>query len=163
VTWSPIQILPEYVNTTTYHAGDRVVYNNSNYTAIATTLGNLPSNASYWILSNAFTPGQVVNISGVVPNIYNGNVTVTGCTKNSFTFASSLTASTTRIGIVTTIPAIVNWINNADQIVVWTNDYNGQPTIFDQNSLQFVAPVDMYSHTNEYDKYLVFPKRNILE
>ena len=39
----------------------------------------------------------------------------------------------------------------------------GTPTVFDYNSLQFTAPVDMYSNTNEYDKYLVFPKRNILE
>jgi len=30
--------------------------------------------------------------------------------------------------------------------------------------MQFTAPVDMYSsnNTTEYDKYLVFPKRNIL-
>ena len=39
----------------------------------------------------------------------------------------------------------------------------GQSTVFDYNSLQFIAPVDMYSNTTEYDKYLVFPKRNILE
>ena len=39
----------------------------------------------------------------------------------------------------------------------------GTPTVFDGNSLEFTAPVDMYSNTNEYDKYLVFPKRNILE
>ena len=38
----------------------------------------------------------------------------------------------------------------------------GQATIFDYNSLQFTAPVDMYTNTNEYDKYLVFPKRTIL-
>jgi hypothetical protein len=37
-----------------------------------------------------------------------------------------------------------------------------QPTVFDGNSLQFIAPVDMYSNTQAYDKYLVFPKRNIL-
>jgi hypothetical protein len=36
-------------------------------------------------------------------------------------------------------------------------------TIFDGGSLQFIAPVDMYSNTQAYDKYLVFPKRNILE
>jgi len=40
---------------------------------------------------------------------------------------------------------------------------NGQVTIFDGNSVQFIAPVDMYSNTQEYDKYVVFPKRNILE
>jgi hypothetical protein len=36
-------------------------------------------------------------------------------------------------------------------------------TIFDGDSLKFIAPVDMYSNTTVYDKYLVFPRRNILE
>jgi len=35
-------------------------------------------------------------------------------------------------------------------------------TIFDENSLKFVAPVDMYDPTDIYDKYLVFPKSSIL-
>jgi hypothetical protein len=35
-------------------------------------------------------------------------------------------------------------------------------TIFDGDSLRFIAPVDMYSNTQIYDKYLVFPKRTIL-
>ena len=39
----------------------------------------------------------------------------------------------------------------------------GVQTEFDGGSLQFISPVDMYTTGNEYDKYLVFPKRNILE
>lgn len=35
-------------------------------------------------------------------------------------------------------------------------------TVFDGNSLQFIDPVDMYSNSTDYDKYLVFPKRTIL-
>ena len=35
-------------------------------------------------------------------------------------------------------------------------------TVFDDNSLKFIAPVDMYDPTDTYDKYLVFPKSNIL-
>ena len=35
-------------------------------------------------------------------------------------------------------------------------------TVFDYNSLKFVVPVDMYNPTDTYDKYLVFPKSNIL-
>jgi hypothetical protein len=58
---------------------------------------------------------------------------------------------------------VVNWINDDLEIVGWQNDWNGLPTTFDYNSLQFTAPVDMYSNTTDYDKYLVFPKRNILE
>lgn len=70
--------------------------------------------------------------------------------------------------------ALASWINNSDVIVNWEDNFNtlatwtyGTPpgTIFDGGSLQFITPVDMYSsnNTTEYDKYLVFPKRNILE
>jgi hypothetical protein len=110
-----------------------------------------------------FTPGQVVNISGVVPDVYNGTVTVTSCTRYGFMFASSSTVKTGRTGIVRTVSDVVEWNNVDNDTVQWTNDYNGEPTTFDGGSLQFIAPVDMYSNTNEYDKYLVFPRRNILE
>lgn len=36
-------------------------------------------------------------------------------------------------------------------------------TIFDGGSVQWIEPVDMYDPTDQYDKYLVFPKVNILE
>jgi hypothetical protein len=37
-------------------------------------------------------------------------------------------------------------------------------TIFDGGSLRFITPVDIYldSNTQDYDKYLVFPRRNII-
>lgn len=35
-------------------------------------------------------------------------------------------------------------------------------TTFDEGSMAFEAPVDMYDPTDAYDKYLVFPKANIL-
>ena len=59
----------------------------------------------------------------------------------------------------------VNWVNNNLQIVNWGDTRNGEPTVFDGNSLQFTAPVDMYSNNNttEYDKYLLFPKRTITQ
>lgn len=38
----------------------------------------------------------------------------------------------------------------------------GNLTTFDQSSMRFEAPVDIYSNTDAFDKYLVFPKRNIL-
>jgi hypothetical protein len=41
----------------------------------------------------------------------------------------------------------------------------GVATVFDGNSLQFIAPVDMYTNNNitEYNKYLLFPKYNIID
>ena len=35
-------------------------------------------------------------------------------------------------------------------------------TVFDGNSLKFITPVDMFDPTDTFDKYLVFPKSNIL-
>jgi hypothetical protein len=46
----------------------------------------------------------------------------------------------------------------------WDFTVTGEdPTTFDGGSMQFITPVDMYSNTQAYDKYLVFPKRDILE
>jgi hypothetical protein len=74
--------------------------------------------------------------------------------------------------------ALAEWINNSLVITTWEDNLNtlatwtyGTPgpnnlgTIFDGGSLQFIAPVDMYSNNNttEYDKYLLFPKIDILE
>jgi hypothetical protein len=39
----------------------------------------------------------------------------------------------------------------------------GTATIFDYGSVEFSVPVDSYTNTQIYDKYLLFPKRNILE
>lgn len=78
---------------------------------------------------------------------------------------------------------LATWINDADVICIWEDNVDtlatwtyGTPgpnnlgTIFDGGSMQFVTPVDMYSsdnstttNTTEFDKYLVFPKRNILQ
>ena len=45
----------------------------------------------------------------------------------------------------------------------WDIEVVGEDTTtFDGNSLKFIAPVDMYSNTTDFDKYLVFPKRTIL-
>lgn len=69
---------------------------------------------------------------------------------------------------------VSTWINLAGILVNWENDNvtnfisswtTATPpgTTFDGGSIQFVDPVDMYTNTQEYDKYLVFPKVNILE
>jgi hypothetical protein len=35
-------------------------------------------------------------------------------------------------------------------------------TFFDEGSVEFIEPVDMYDPADTNDKYLVFPKSNIL-
>lgn len=49
---------------------------------------------------------------------------------------------------------VVNWIQVPES--------NVGETTFDQGSMAFEVPVDLYDPTDRYDKYLVFPKANIL-
>jgi len=49
---------------------------------------------------------------------------------------------------------VVSWLPLATVVT--------EETIFDQGSVAFEEPVDMYDPTDQYDKYLVFPKSNIL-
>jgi hypothetical protein len=51
----------------------------------------------------------------------------------------------------------INW-----QPLITATTTVSDETTFDYGSLQFIAPVDMYDPTDRYDKYLVFPKTNIL-
>jgi hypothetical protein len=51
----------------------------------------------------------------------------------------------------------INWQNLITVVTVISNE-----TTFDEASMQFIAPVDMYDTSDTLDKYLVFPKSNIL-
>lgn len=39
----------------------------------------------------------------------------------------------------------------------------GTQTVFDHDSLQFVAPSDVDTNTQAYDRYILYPKRNIID
>jgi len=52
---------------------------------------------------------------------------------------------------------LINWQNLITVVTVIGNE-----TTFDEASMQFIAPVDMYDTSDTLDKYLVFPKSNIL-
>jgi hypothetical protein len=52
---------------------------------------------------------------------------------------------------------LINWQSLITVITVIGNE-----TTFDEASMQFIAPVDMYDTSDALDKYLVFPKANIL-
>ena len=52
---------------------------------------------------------------------------------------------------------LINWQSLITVITVIGNE-----TTFDEASMQFIEPVDMYDTSDALDKYLVFPKQNIL-
>jgi hypothetical protein len=71
---------------------------------------------------------------------------------------------------------LVDWQNNATQEITWRNIGNlpvfwltpsqGLPqtgTVFDGGSTRFITPTVQWRATDEFDKYLVFPRTNILE
>jgi hypothetical protein len=167
--------------------------NTTSYT-ITNIVGNgTQVTVSYNALPTApFAVGQQVTIAGVVPQGYNGTYFVTSCTTTQLTFVSELTTAYVSGGTATTLPGwdptpptstifdysplyaestwvndtfdVVRWTNNNNDIVGWQNTWNGEPTTFDGNSLQFISPVDMYAgNTTEYDAYLLFPKSNIIQ
>lgn len=59
-----------------------------------------------------------------------------------------------------------NWLASEETTFNYDQDTNptvsGDPTTFDADSMKFISPVDNYEFTDKYDKYLVFPKTNIL-
>lgn len=60
----------------------------------------------------------------------------------------------------------VTWENDAEDSVFWTTPPSGIPqtgTIFDGGSTRFINIADRWTDTDEYDKYLLFPRINILE
>ena len=62
--------------------------------------------------------------------------------------------------------AVVNWDNNSDEIVFWQTPPSGLPqrgTVFDGSSTRFINIADRWLATDEFNKYLLFPQRNILE
>jgi hypothetical protein len=83
----------------------------------------------------------------------------------------------TTFDLTTDISAVVDWVNDLGESVTWIN-YNpedfvvvwvngaqpgSQGTYFDGGAMQFTDPVDMYTNTTAFDKYLLFPRRNILK
>lgn len=56
----------------------------------------------------------------------------------------------------------VQWTNTSEQIVGWGKPNYGTGTIFDGGSTTFITPAPTTTTGDEFDKYLVFPRINIL-
>jgi hypothetical protein len=87
-----------------------------------------------------------VNSIGTIQTVFSGGNSPLSTVGSTYTNVAGTNISGTGNGAIWTIQSV-----------------GGVPTIFDGGSLEFIAPVDMYSSTQIYDKYLVFPKRNILQ
>jgi hypothetical protein len=60
----------------------------------------------------------------------------------------------------------VSWNNNSNEIVFWQTPPSGLPqrgTVFDGTGTRFINIADRWLATDEFNKYLLFPKQNILQ
>ena len=81
------------------------------------------------------------------------------------TFDQTQTASTVVQWFNNSGP-IVNWRNNSGNLVIWITPPSGitqEGTVFDGNATRFITPTVRWLPTDAFDKYLVFPRINILQ
>jgi hypothetical protein len=101
-----------------------------------------------------------VNITGVDNNIVTLTLLQQTAPNDFLRVTQGATYNTAQLYRPTTPgPALtlINWQPLISAVTVIGNE-----TTFDQASMQFIAPVDMYDTSDALDKYLVFPKSNIL-
>jgi len=101
-----------------------------------------------------------VSISGVDNNIVTLSLLQQTAPNDWLRVTQGTTYNTAQLFRPTTPgPALtlINW-----QPLITAVTVIGNETTFDQASMQFIAPVDMYDTSDALDKYLVFPKSNIL-
>jgi hypothetical protein len=101
-----------------------------------------------------------VNITGVDNNIVTLTLLQQTAPNDFLRVTQGATYNTAQLYRPTTPgPALtlINWQPLISAVTVIGNE-----TTFDQASMQFIAPVDMYDTSDALDKYLVFPKQNIL-
>ena len=141
-------------------------------------------------VTNVDSTGKILNfyVTGVAPVqlpdgfvLYNVSGSVINRTKpDEFNSGEIIWATGGNCGTVTELTTEI--VNNGTESQPVTSSYNlgsvtqiiptanftvyistSDPTIFDGGSVTFVSPADMYNVGDQYDKYIVFPKRNILE
>jgi hypothetical protein len=148
------------------------------FVALSTATGSMTVNTRY------FTVSQIPGGSNQVLSTAAGSMTLNYGNQRMAVFTISVDPVTTTVTLSPTIlsaetqyvqinrgtrfagqqlyyptsPAqgytVVNWIQVPES--------NLGETTFDQGSMAFEVPVDLYDPTDRYDKYLVFPKANIL-
>lgn len=148
------------------------------FVSLSSAAGSMTVNTSY------FTVSETVGGSDVVLTTAAGNMTVNFGNTRMAVYTISVDPVTT---LVTLVPAQLTaetqyvQINRGTQyagqqlyyptspaqgysLVAWINvpASNSTETTFDGGSMAFIQPVDMYDPTDRDDKYLVFPKANIL-
>ncbi|WP_353482406.1 hypothetical protein [Haliscomenobacter sp.] len=148
------------------------------FVALSTATGTMTVNTTY------FTVSETAGGSNVVLSTASGSMIVNFGNTRMAVYTISVDPVTTLVTLVPTqLTAETQYIqiNRGQQyagqqlyfptspaqgytVVAWINVpvSNTTETTFDGGSMAFIQPVDMYDPTDRDDKYLVFPKANIL-
>ena len=157
---SPVAVSTATGSLTMYLPRFSVTQDGVNAVALTTASGTMFVNyrnirMSIWQVS--ITPGITPNVDDVI-TLSSVTQTVTN------DFITSTQGLRYGIGTLLYRPGTpqqdltrVNW-----QPLITATTIISSETIFDGGSIQFVQPIDMYDPTDRFDKYLVFPKANIL-
>jgi hypothetical protein len=128
-----------------------------NYYNLSSFVGGSGYEAEDQILILGTQVGGVVTTNNVTITV--AQVNVAGAIVSAF---CSGNAPPLMIGDTYTLIAGTN-ITGTGVGATWNLVITGDdPTIFDGGSTTFIAPADRWTSTGEFDKYIVFPKTNIL-
>jgi len=148
------------------------------FVTLSTATGSMTVNTSYFTVSKTAGGSNAVLSTAAGSMIVNfGNTRMAVYTISVDLVTTLVTLTPTQLTAETQYVQIVRGRQYAGQqlyyptspaqgytVVGWINvpASNTTETTFDGASMAFNEPVDMYDPTDRYDKYLVFPKANIL-
>jgi len=148
------------------------------FVSLSTASGSMTVNTSYFAVSE--TPGgsnETLTTSSGSMTVNFGNTRMAIWTINVDPATTLVTLTPSTLTAETQYVQIVRGSQYAGQQVffptspapgytrvAWINvpESEANETTFDAASMAFIQPVDMYDPTDRDDKYLVFPKTNIL-
>jgi hypothetical protein len=148
------------------------------FVTLSNATGSMTVNTSYFTVSETTSGSDVVLSTAAGNMVANfGNTRMAVYTINVDPVNTIVTLTPTQLTAETQYVQIVRGQQYAGQqlyyptspvqgytLIAWTNvpEATTTETIFDGGSMAFNEPVDMYDPTDRDDKYLVFPKANIL-
>jgi hypothetical protein len=148
------------------------------FVSLSSASGSMTVNSSYFTVSETAGGSNVVLTTAVGNMIVNfGNTRMAVYTINVDPVTTLVTLEPTQLTAETQYIQIVRGQQYAGQqlyyptspaqgytVVAWIDvpASNSTETTFDGGSMAFIQPVDMYDTSDRDDKYLVFPKANIL-
>ena len=151
--------------------------------------GSVPGFTPAWVIAYV-KPGQSGRVAYNIRTQFSGNINTIDFKVDRYEIDRSMTwqwnpetdewdpqpPAATTFDLMQQASTVVSWFNNSGPTVTWRNISNrlvlwvtpsqGIPqtgTVFDGGSTRFITPTVRWINTDAFDKYLVFPRINILQ